>query len=219
MIKRITLWIGLLFLAACTATTAVPEPVAQPAEPVAQILPTKSAALREVVAENETVEANDELEISALDTVPVDEVPTGKRGGAAPSDVKIDPAYMKKLEAELDGAVILYQRSGGLAGVAENWWIHEDGRLTDQDGNVWQLPAAEVKQLLAASEQLGQAKVVGNLVPEGLCCDQFIYSLTVRQADGIYQVVTADGLKTPDMLSKLLATTGKLIEQKTEVTQ
>jgi hypothetical protein len=182
----------MMALAGCSAgETAVREPdIAS----VATVAATRAPALRSVTAVPPVSEATPEL--------------TSGQG---------DPERMKKLEAELGDAVILYQKSGGFAGVNESWWIYADGRLRDKDGNEWQLPTQAVETFLANSKKAGLAQLSANFLPEGFCCDQFIYGLIVRQDDGIYQVVTADGLDTtPQELFQLIDDVATLVADRNE---
>ncbi|MCB0000385.1 MAG: hypothetical protein KDE56_31685 [Anaerolineales bacterium] len=126
-----------------------------------------------------------------------------------------DPERMKKLEAELGDAVILYQKSGGFAGVTESWWVYENGRLRDKAGNEWQLPAEDVAAFLANSKTLGLTQMEPTYIPDGFCCDQFVYSLIVRQGDGIYQTTTADGVETaPQALFQLIEEISTLVAER-----
>ncbi|MCA9997667.1 MAG: hypothetical protein KDE56_18040 [Anaerolineales bacterium] len=125
-----------------------------------------------------------------------------------------DPERMKKLEAELGDAVILYQKSGGFAGVTESWWVYANGRLRDKDGNEWQLPAKEVETFLANSKKLGLTQMQPTYVPDGFCCDQFVYSLIVRHDDGIYQTATADGVDAPQELFQLIDEVSMLVAER-----
>lgn len=172
--------------------TAVREPdVAS----VATVVATRAPALRSVTAVPSVDEATPELPSSQADL-----------------------ERMKKLEAELGDAVILYQKSGGFAGVNESWWVYKDGRLRDQTGNEWQLPVQEVETLLASSKQAGLVQTSMNYLPDDYCCDQFVYNLIVRQDEGnIYQVTTADGLEsTPQELFQLLDQVATAIANRSE---
>lgn len=182
-----------MVLVGCSAgQTAVPEP---DVVVMATIAVTRAPALRPVTAVPPVVEATPE-----------------------PVTGPTNPELAQKLEAELGDAVMLYQKSGGFAGVNESWWVYKDGRLRDQAGNEWQLPAQEVETLLANSKQAGLIQTSINYLPEDFCCDQFVYGLIVRQDDGnIYQVTTADGLEsTPQELFQLLEQISIMIANRSE---
>ena len=73
------------------------------------------------------------------------------------------------------GAVILYHRSGGIAGLDEIYTIYSDGRITIGNEKEWQVSPQAVQRLLEQIEQAGffQAEQTGPVrVP---CCDRFTY--------------------------------------------
>ncbi|MEZ4511015.1 MAG: hypothetical protein R3C62_03995 [Chloroflexota bacterium] len=179
-----------MVLVGCSAgETAVREP---DVVSVATVAATRAPALRSVTAVPPISEATLELTSS-----------------------QADPERMKKLEAELGDAVILYQKSGGFAGVTESWWVYENGRLRDKAGNEWQLPAEDVAAFLANSKTLGLTQMEPTYIPDGFCCDQFVYSLIVRQGDGIYQTTTADGVETaPQALFQLIEEISTLVAER-----
>lgn len=202
-IKQIILTVGLLLLAACTATTAVPEPTAQ-------ILPTKSAALRAAVADEES-----EVIVVEAEAEEVSNDAPAARSADATKLTAAEAERMAKLELELDGAVILYQKSGGFAGVSERWMIYENGRVVDAEGNEWQLSAEQVTNFITTTEQLELSQMRESYVPRGHCCDHFAYDIIVRQGERIYRVETADGVDgTPAALETLLTSAAQLIEAK-----
>ncbi|MEM7111634.1 MAG: hypothetical protein AAF614_04330 [Chloroflexota bacterium] len=213
-LKQILIVAVFFLLAACTPTTAVPEPTMQ-------ILPTKSAALRAVVAEAVAAEAvaNAEAEVEVIEASSdaeelIVEADAPEARSVAETEVEaVDAELMKKLELELSGAVIVYRRSGGFAGVNEEWRIYENGRVVDIDGNEWQLAPEQVTSLITVTQTLGFNDMRTNYVPQGYCCDHFMYDLIVNQGDRIHRVTTADGVSgVPEALGELLAATTVLIE-------
>jgi hypothetical protein len=95
--------------------------------------------------------------------------------------------------AEADGeAAIVYRRSGGFAGVSEQWTIYPDGRITASDGRAWQVKPEQVEQLVDDIQTLGFFKMKGRYVPLNTCCDRFTYEITVRRGDRVHTVVTID---------------------------
>ncbi len=87
--------------------------------------------------------------------------------------------------AELpEGAVLVFQRSGGFAGVNEVWTLYADGRLTKSDHDQpeaeiqeWQVEPEEVMALLEKIDSLGFFSMQASVKPGEVCCDRFAYSL------------------------------------------
>jgi hypothetical protein len=76
------------------------------------------------------------------------------------------------------GAVIIYRRSGGIAGLDEQWEIFDDGRMVAKNGAVAQAAPAEVSALLAELARIGFFDLQPQPLPLDLCCDRFTYELT-----------------------------------------
>lgn len=106
-----------------------------------------------------------------------------------------------KLGEALGEAVIIYERSGGLAGVSEQWSIYPDGRILAGDGREWQVEPEQVKQLIGEIEASGFFDLSGQYMPRNPCCDRFTYSLVVRNGDKINRVTTIDA--APDVPGSL----------------
>jgi len=102
---------------------------------------------------------------------------------------------------KLGPAVIIYERSGGLAGVSERWSIYPDGRIMAGDGREWQVKPEQVKQLISDIEASGFFDLSGQYMPRNPCCDRFTYSLVVRSDDKVNSVTTMDA--TPDVPANL----------------
>jgi hypothetical protein len=89
-------------------------------------------------------------------------------------------------------AAIVYRRSGGLAGITEEWIVYPDGRVTGPEGPQWQLGAQRLEQILADAEALGFFDMESRYVPDNVCCDRFTYELIIRQGDQVNRVTTVD---------------------------
>jgi hypothetical protein len=91
------------------------------------------------------------------------------------------------------GAVITFARSGGLAGVSEQWTIYADGRILAPSGAVGQVPEAEVNQLLAEIAGAGFFDwATPARLPPG-CADCFTYSLLVTFEGQTKELRLVDG--------------------------
>lgn len=109
-------------------------------------------------------------------------------------------------------AVIIYQRSGGFAGVHEQWTVYPDGRITANDGREWQVAPERVKQLLADIEALGFFEMTGRYMPLNTCCDRFTYEITVRSGDRVHTATTIDAApNTPAELWRVIDEISRLV--------
>jgi hypothetical protein len=123
----------------------------------------------------------------ALDTVP----PPSAEGEEAATPA---PESEGQPEAELpESAVILFHREGGIAGVSEEWTVFADGRVVDAAGNEFQLEPAAVTAMLATIQATGFMELDNSQAPVELCCDRFVYTLTVRLDDRTHSMTMVDG--------------------------
>lgn len=101
------------------------------------------------------------------------------------------PAPQKPLVAA--DVVFLFRRSGGLAGVEEEWTLYKDGRLLSNTGEEYHVTQAQIDTLLADLERVNlfSAPPVTGLKVE--CCDRFLYDLTVQSGERLIAVQAADG--------------------------
>ena len=93
-----------------------------------------------------------------------------------------------------EGAVISYSRSGGFAGVEEEWFIYPDGRVAMTEGGTQQMTAEQVNELLAGLQEAGFFTSPGYSSPPGVCADCFTYTLAVEKDGQVYtaQVLDSD---------------------------
>ncbi len=101
--------------------------------------------------------------------------------------------------------VIVYKRSGGYAGLDEEFTIYANGHITAKDGREWWVEPAAVEQLQKEFESLGFFDLAPNYVPKNPCCDLFSYELSVNSGDHNAKVSTVDGAPgAPDQLWQML---------------
>ncbi|NJN54333.1 MAG: hypothetical protein HC804_05970 [Anaerolineae bacterium] len=96
-----------------------------------------------------------------------------------------------KTEVDLQGALMLYEREGGLKGIGpseRNWRFYADGRIVGSDGREWQVLPAEIEKLIDDVMTLGFADFEASYIPEDTCCDRITHTLTVQQDGQIYTV-------------------------------
>ncbi len=127
--------------------------------------------------------------------------------GRSPLPTPIPVGSVTTSSAEEIGQEIalIYKRSGGFAGLDEQFTIYRDGRISSNDGRERRVDAQEVALLLQEIEQLGFLQMEANYMPEDSCCDRFFYELTVYSGDQAITVSTIDGAPSaPDELWQAL---------------
>jgi hypothetical protein len=124
----------------------------------------------------------------------------------------VNPAEMKMGEA-----VIIYARSGGFAGISEEWRFYEDGRVISIDGSEYNLDASQITELLTEIKMLGffEMRDSGKLFSD--CRDCFNHQLTVRSGEDFNSVSVVDGTSdTPDQFWKTVEKINGIIQTLTE---
>jgi hypothetical protein len=155
------------------------------------------------------------------EATPVPPTPTTDTSRAASEATPMPPRAEPSTPAEsedtgkrvaIGDAVIIYQRSGGFAGVHEQWTVYPDGRITASDGREWQVAPERVDQLLADIEALGFFEMSGRYMPLNTCCDRFTYEITVRSGDRVHTVTTIDAApNTPAELWRVIDEISRLV--------
>jgi len=113
-----------------------------------------------------------------------------------------------------EGIVLVYERSGGLAGVSERWVIYGDGRVVTGDGRESRVTPKEVAEVASEARELGFFDMADKYMPKDPCCDRFTYTITIQGRDGMHTVETMDGTESaPQALWDLLDMIAQLIEQ------
>jgi len=119
-----------------------------------------------------------------------------------------------KGQAVMGEAVIIYQRSGGFAGIHEQWTVYPDGRIVAGDGREWRVTPQQVEQLLAEIEALGFFEMKGRYMPLNTCCDRFIYEITVHRGNSVKTVRTIDAAPdTPPELWRIIDEISRLVSE------
>jgi hypothetical protein len=114
---------------------------------------------------------------------------------------------------DLRGVVVIFKRSGGIAGLDETLTVYEDGRLAfvgrDNENMAQVAPdeLSELRRLLATPEFAAlDARY------SALGADLFTYSITTTTGGKPRTVVTMDGAENPPILNQVLAEMGKLMQ-------
>lgn len=110
---------------------------------------------------------------------------------------KITPSPGKaSMELEAD-PVIVYQRSGGIAGVDEEWSIYATGKIVQKDGKEFSVDPVKVAVLLETVETagLGEFKPASGIGGISNCKDCFTYTLTLFGDEKPLTISAQDGAK------------------------
>ncbi|MGB9890537.1 MAG: hypothetical protein ACPLTQ_12855 [Anaerolineae bacterium] len=116
--------------------------------------------------------------------------------------------------------MIIFERSGGLAGVHEVWRFYEDDRVvkTEQHRNTTeeaQFQPGVVKDAVQRIVEGGFLDLADEYMPANRCCDRFTYRLTIVYEGSVKTVTTMDGAERPPALASALAVVNSLIGQVT----
>jgi hypothetical protein len=102
-----------------------------------------------------------------------------------------------RADEKLGQAVIVFEKSGGFAGVTEKWTVYRDGRVVSVEGREHQVAVEEISTLLMEIENMGFFEIDGPDQWLSDCRDCFTYQITVS-IDGRTKVVNAvDGQVDP----------------------
>lgn len=86
--------------------------------------------------------------------------------------------------------VIILKRSGGFAGLEDQWIIYADGRVVGSEAKNNPLSTEHIAQILADAEAGGFFDLKGEYIDEGHCCDFFNYEVTLTLPDGRSKTIT-----------------------------
>lgn len=109
-------------------------------------------------------------------------------------------------QGDPNAALLVYVKSGGFAGIHEEWRFYADGRLTADDGSTFTLSAEQLNGLQAAIAAADLAGLPERIGGRNTCADCFNYSLTVT-VDGKAKTVSANDVTLAEMpaFAELLA--------------
>jgi hypothetical protein len=112
----------------------------------------------------------------------------------------VNPAEMK-----IGGAVIIYARSGGFAGISEAWTFYPDGRVISVDGSEYNVEVVQITELVTEITTMGffEMRDSGKLFSD--CRDCISHQLTISNGELIHSVSAVDGASsTPDQFWKIV---------------
>jgi hypothetical protein len=110
--------------------------------------------------------------------------------------------------------VIVFQRSGGLAGVSEQWSIYANGKITTKDGKELKIDPAQVSALLEAIQAAGfyDMKAGPGIGGPSSCKDCYTYQLSVTKDKKAYSLTVQEGAKDiPEAFWKIIEQINNLI--------
>ena len=194
--KRVIVWvpIGIILLAACSAQSAT----------------VSELEINEATGDQQTEPALAEVSPTPEPTNTETKIDEIEPSGSESDDVR--SAFLD-VEKALDkssplpqGVLMVLQRSGGIAGIEEQWVIFVDGRVEGSGGRGKSLNSEELEVLRTIIEASGFSEMADNYMPLDACCDLFTYSITVNTGDGQSKTVTTiDGSsKQPEELTEIL---------------
>lgn len=110
-----------------------------------------------------------------------------------PTAVRPTPTEEPDMSTELEsftGPVIILKRSGGFAGLEDQWTIYADGTVEGAPTTENPVSTEHIAQILRDADAGGFFELNDNYVDEGHCCDFFNYEVTLNLPDGRSQTIT-----------------------------
>ena len=196
--------IVLLFVAACSSQTA-----------------SQSNEIDAIVSSKDEME-----EPPALQVVPTP--PEDKTAGPPATesvDMESDSIIITENDTPADGesskeeaidnigdATIVLHRSGGFAGVDEQWLMYADGQIEGPEGEQQQVEPEQVQAVLEIITTNNFFALDDSYVPLDSCCDRFSYALTVQLHNNQKTVRTIDDApEQPQQLTQVLNAVNALL--------
>jgi len=96
--------------------------------------------------------------------------------------------------------------SGGFEGRDETWVLESDGTVLGPDGYVGAIDADEWADLEAAVDAADFFDLDDEYLPDDLCCDRFLYEVTLTRGGVTHTVTTLDAADAPQALFDLIQT-------------
>lgn len=112
-----------------------------------------------------------------------------------------------------ENSAIVYEVSGGIAGISEKWTIYLDGQVVSEEGSRRLVTTEQVTELLSQVEAKGFFELNDRYVPFDTCCDRFLYTISVQYNGKYHQVTMLEATPdTPQSVWDILAAVQRLIE-------
>jgi hypothetical protein len=107
--------------------------------------------------------------------------------------------------------IIVYQRTGGIAGTSDKWTIYPTGRIVAGDGTEWQVPAEQVAPLFKLVESPAFTSLNATYPVVNACADCYTYTVTVYGPGEPQSVTFVDGADIPVILQQVMSELNTLI--------
>lgn len=115
--------------------------------------------------------------------------------------------------SSLSDTVIIYNRSGGFAGLQQEWTIYADGRIVLPDGSQKQIDPTQVQAVFDTIATANFQSLKASYVPKDTCCDRFTHVITVQTGSEAHTVTTIDQAPDePAALTAVLQTINELVQ-------
>lgn len=160
-----------LFLVGCATEDLAESPTGTPIT-----LPTEAA---DVVVEETAVVISETQGIIVLPS--------------ADDEEEIEPIDLTEAVGN-DEAVIIYSKSGGFAGLEQEWRFYADGRVENSAGEfIGQVEPATITAVVMLADEVGFYELDDEYLDKNMtCCDLITYTLTVTDGEQSKTVVTRD---------------------------
>lgn len=198
MNKWFAVLLTILLVAACSpAQGSLPE-----------IEPTATGVLESVATETPKTAVEITETVEPTETAVAEQPQVDETDGGPDNDEQTKPGELPA------NAALIFQRSGGFAGLDQQWIIYTDGRIDLPDGAQKQVDAGQVQTLLDTIQAANFFEMNESYVPLDNCCDRFTYSITV-QMDGQSKTVTTidDAPKQPEQLTTVMNAINLLLSE------
>ena len=116
-------------------------------------------------------------------------------------------------------AVVVFERSGGFAGVNDQWTIFSDGKIVKDSGETATISTDQLSALLSAVDAAGfyDMKPGSSLGNASNCKDCFTYTLTITNNGQTNTISAQDGSKNlPDAFWSLIQQINTLVSPTTQ---
>lgn len=111
------------------------------------------------------------------------------------------------LELQIEGTpLLIFQRTGGFAGLEDEWWLFGDGRIVNQrDNQVQQVDGNEVMALHQDMLNGDFMNLSAEYMPATIDENRFVYTVTLIDGENRHTVTTMDEAENaPDLLRESL---------------
>ena len=201
---KITVLVAIVAFALVASACAVPL---TPAAPTPTTVPsvTVVATLVVVAALPTASQVADTATPAPVATVTLDQAPTPGATKVATTSATTSPRATEPAQVNDAEPVIIFERSGGIAGRHDLFRIYADGRVESTAAGktavTQNVPPELVAAVVTHMVDAGFFSLADEYLPKSNCCDLFTYKLSVVH-DGVAKTVTTmDSVQLPPALA------------------